>query len=153
MTKIKKAFTLIELLVVISIIALLTGVMVVGLNSLRYKGFDSTRLSDIRNLEIALETYKSVNGSYPDAGTQGTDAYIVGIESYMSNNKLPKDPQKKHDGTNGYIYRVATDKKTYCFYVQNTVYNAKSQKDLQSNTADNATWRVCHGREATNPTF
>jgi prepilin-type N-terminal cleavage/methylation domain-containing protein len=153
MQKIKKAFTLIELLVVISIIAILTGIMVVGLNSIRYKGFDATRLSDLHNLEIALETYKSVNGVYPDAGTQGTANYVTGLDPFISNSKLPIDPQKKHDGTNGYVYTVASDKKTYCFYVKNTVYNAKSQKDLQHNVSDNTSWRICHGREATNPTF
>lgn len=153
MTKIKKAFTLIELLVVVSIIAILTGVMVVGLNSFRYRGFDTSRLSDVHNLELALETYKSVNGVYPDAGTQGSNDYIVGLSSFISNNKLPKDPQGGHTGSVGYIYTVASDKKTYCFTIKDTVYNAKSQKDLQYNTTDNKSWRVCHGKDSANPTF
>jgi prepilin-type N-terminal cleavage/methylation domain-containing protein len=152
-TNFKKGFTLIELLVVIAIISILTGVMIVGLNSFRYRGFDTTRLSDLHNIEIGLETYKSVNGTYPDAGTQGTNDYITGLSSFVSNNKLPKDPQGAHNGTSGYVYTLAPDKKTYCFHVKNTVYNAKSQKDLQYNTADNTSWRICHGKDSANPTF
>lgn len=65
----EKGFTLIELLVVIAIIAILSTVVMAGLNSARQKGRDAKRLSDIKSLQAALEMfYDSCNG-YPVIAT------------------------------------------------------------------------------------
>ena len=58
-------FTLIELLVVIGIIGMVAALTVVGLGSVKYKkGVSGTTAMKAR-LELALESYKSVFGSYP----------------------------------------------------------------------------------------
>jgi prepilin-type N-terminal cleavage/methylation domain-containing protein len=64
-------FTLVELLVVISIIGLLASIVLVSVNSARSKARDSRRISDIRQLMIALELYYDSNGHYPISGTCG----------------------------------------------------------------------------------
>lgn len=64
----KKGFTLIELLVVIAIIGLLSTLAVVALGSARQKANDSKRLSDIKQVQTALELYYTDNNEYP-AGT------------------------------------------------------------------------------------
>jgi len=72
----QKGFTLIELLVVIAIIAILSTVVMAGLNSARSKGRDAKRLSDIKQLQTALELCFDAGAGYPTttvaAGAAGT---------------------------------------------------------------------------------
>mgnify|MGYP001580527353 CR=1 FL=1 len=63
----KKGFTLIELLVVIAIIGILSSVVLASLNSARTKSRDAKRVSDIKQLQLALEFYFDSNGGYPSA--------------------------------------------------------------------------------------
>lgn len=65
----KKGFTLIELLVVIAIIGLLASIVLVALNSARAKARDSRRMSDLHNVQLALEMYYDRYGTYLVAGT------------------------------------------------------------------------------------
>lgn len=75
MNKNKKGFTLIELLVVIAIIGLLTTLAVVALDSARTKSRDAKRVTDIKQIQTALELYFNDHGGYPGvdpANTLGT---------------------------------------------------------------------------------
>jgi len=67
-----RGFTLIELLVVIAIIGILSSIVLASLNSARTKGRDTKRVSDIKQLQLALELYYDANGSYPAALTEAT---------------------------------------------------------------------------------
>ena len=58
-------FTLIELLVVISIIGILSTLAVVSLNNARVKARDAKRVSDIKQVQTALELYLSDKDGYP----------------------------------------------------------------------------------------
>lgn len=69
MNKNRKGFTLIELLVVIAIIGLLSTLAVVALGSARQKANDAKRLSDIKQIQTALELYYTDQNSYPVAGS------------------------------------------------------------------------------------
>jgi len=60
----KKGFTLIELLVVIAIIGILSSVVLASLNSAREKSRDAKRVSDIKQLQLALELFWDTNGEY-----------------------------------------------------------------------------------------
>jgi len=109
-------FTLIELLVVISIISFLSSVVLSSLSSARMKARDTQRISDIRQMRIALELYKSANGDYPNSSSGMFGLYYISndatwstfqtaLSPYMS--RLPVDP--KNTGTfpwvtNGYVY-------------------------------------------------
>lgn len=63
----ERGFTLIELLVVIAIIGILSSVVLASLNSAREGSRDARRISDIKQLQLALELYFDDNGSYPNA--------------------------------------------------------------------------------------
>jgi prepilin-type N-terminal cleavage/methylation domain-containing protein len=60
-----KGFTLIELLVVIAIIGLLSTLAVIALNSARAKSRDSKRISDVKQIQTALELFYSDMNGYP----------------------------------------------------------------------------------------
>lgn len=90
-----KGFTLIELLVVISIISLLSSIVIASLNSAREKARDTKRLSDMRQIQTALELYRNTYGRYPDPTSQadcgGWDSGGDGsfISALVTNNFLP----------------------------------------------------------------
>lgn len=67
MKKNNKGFTLIELLVVIAIIGLLSTLAVVALGNAREKARDAKRLSDLKQMQTALELFYTDETDYPDA--------------------------------------------------------------------------------------
>ena len=100
----RQGFTLIELLVVIAIIGLLSTLAVVALGNARLKARDAKRLSDLKQLQTALELYYTDNNAYPAVAGggvlgSGTSACLgsagwgaAGCASpYMG--LVPKDPQ------------------------------------------------------------
>jgi general secretion pathway protein G len=56
-TTTSNGFTLIELLVVISIIGLLSSIILVAMNGARMAARDSRRISDLHQIQIALQLY------------------------------------------------------------------------------------------------
>lgn len=69
----KNAFTLVELLVVIAIIGILSSVVLASLGNARAKARDSKRVSDIKQLQLALELFAdNCNGQYPNANITGS---------------------------------------------------------------------------------
>lgn len=94
-----KGFTLIELLVVVAIIGILSSIVLASLNSARKKGRDARRISDIKQLQLALELYYDSTGGYP-AGTALTPL----APTYIS--VIPADPTN----SGAYVYGYqATD--------------------------------------------
>lgn len=85
----KKGFTLIELLVVIAIIGILSSVVLASLNSARLKSRDARRISDIKQIQLALELYFDSNANYPVTT-------LTLVPTYIATN--PTDP------TTGAIY-------------------------------------------------
>ncbi len=87
-----RGFTLIELLVTIAIIGILSAVVLTSMGGARNIANDGRRISDIKNIQLALELYYDVNSAYP------TDIYTdTPLSSFL---KISKDPT---EGTN-YFY-------------------------------------------------
>ncbi|TSC67238.1 MAG: proteinral secretion pathway protein G [Parcubacteria group bacterium Gr01-1014_73] len=76
----KKGFTLIELLVVIAIIAILTSIVTANLGSARQKARDIKRVSDVKQLQLALAFYADANSNrYPTTLAPLASIYIQAI--------------------------------------------------------------------------
>lgn len=85
---IKRGFTLIELLVVIAIISILASVVLANLGSARQKGRDGKRVSDLKQIQLALELYYDTNSQYPTNGWAALTTALGGV--YIA--QVPNDP-------------------------------------------------------------
>ena len=94
-------FTLIELLVVIAIIGILSSVVLASLNSARQKGRDARRISDVKQIQLALELYYDTNAGYP-TGIYGTTLTSPGYISAIPTD--PSDNTACTDGTQASCY-------------------------------------------------
>ncbi len=93
----QRGFTLIELLVVIAIIGILASVVLASLNSARIKARDARRISDIKQLQLALELYYDTNQTYP-AGSGAASTTLAALVTSKYISTIPQDP------TNGGVY-------------------------------------------------
>ncbi len=92
-------FTLIELLVVIAIIGVLASIVLASLNSARRKSRDARRITDIKQLQLALELYYDAplageTQQYPDAiaETPGC-ANLRGLDVLATRGFIPQVPR------------------------------------------------------------
>jgi prepilin-type N-terminal cleavage/methylation domain-containing protein len=114
--KAKLGFTLIELLVVIAIIGVLASIVLASLNSAREKSRDARRLTDIKQIQLALELYFDGTGSgqYPVTSTTCTDgggaanAEHNGLNALANDNYIPQIPRDPNLGTPSDCYEYAT---------------------------------------------
>lgn len=108
----QRGFTLIELLVVIAIIGLLSTLAVVALNNARLKSRDAKRVSDVKQIQTALELYYNDANAYP--ASLGTSIASNGV-TYMA--IVPTNPTPSNDGLcdsgNTYNYAAGTSNTTY----------------------------------------
>lgn len=104
-----KGFTLIELLVVIAIIGLLASIILASLNTAQQKGRDARRISDLKEVQLALELFYDSTGNYPIQGsalsaTPSASSLPSGLApTYIS--QLPTDPSQPSSGSSAYYYQ------------------------------------------------
>ena len=100
-----RGFTLIELLVVIAIIGILSSVVLASLNSARKKGRDARRVSDLKQLQLALELYYDANPStgYPAALSSLATQYISVVPTDPSGGTAAYGYVQTGSGTGYYI--------------------------------------------------
>ena len=107
-----RGFTLIELLVVMAIIGVLSSVVLASLNSARIKGRDSRRISDLKQLQIAIELYNGTAGQqYPITNLfTGTAPTLTSMLTPTHIYTLPTDPT----GATPYFYTSTNAAGTAC---------------------------------------
>lgn len=71
-----KGFTLIELLVVIAVLGLLASIVIVSVSKVRAKGRDSRRISDVKTVRAALDSYYLTKKQYPTSADNCTTTEI-----------------------------------------------------------------------------
>lgn len=102
----KQGFTLIELLVVIAIIGLLSTLSVVALNNARARARDARRVSDVKQVQTALELYYNAQGAYPGGNVFASSSITDGTTVYMTSIPTPPTPADHTTctGTTAYTY-------------------------------------------------
>jgi len=93
-----KGFNLIELLIVLAIIGVLASFLLTNFIGAKARARDAQRKSDLRQIQSALELYRTDQGSYPkdvDMPACGgsltfTDPVTLSITTYIQ--KMPCDP-------------------------------------------------------------
>jgi prepilin-type N-terminal cleavage/methylation domain-containing protein len=113
----RKGFTLIEILIVVTIIGLLASTVLVGLAPAQRRGRDTRRISDLKEIQNALELYYNKCGHYPGdsdcgAAPAATFAAVSNVlkGSSIGVSQIPDDPSSsKHYqfATNGTQYVLA----------------------------------------------
>jgi prepilin-type N-terminal cleavage/methylation domain-containing protein len=163
---IKKGFTLIELLVVISIVGLLSSVLLASVGTARAKARDAKRVSDMRQVQLALELYRDANGSYPTGTSGGNrenscgtgtgtnsmigkwDSALVALVTQKFLPELPEDPK-------GSVYNSAAPQ--FCYtYLTETAYSTWTSCGSQDGTGNmlesrNYSYVLYYSTEATPP--
>ncbi len=92
----KKPLTLTGLLIIVATMAFVASVIVVTLSAVQGNVRDAQRMEDIRTITEALESYRSLMGTYPIATATTTLAATSTAGSMLmsagSLSKMPKDP-------------------------------------------------------------
>ena len=128
-----KGFTLIELLVVISIIGILASVVYASFGGAREQARNKSMMSELKEMQLALEIYKAQNGQYPaapsvgnpcDSSSGGNDiavssgcgslgyvfqlvpTFIASLPSHNDSNNPSCEIQYEVEGTNFSSYKL-----------------------------------------------
>jgi type IV pilus assembly protein PilA len=73
----EKGFTLIELMIVIAIIGILAAIAIPQFNSYRSRSYNAGALSDMKNIQTAMEAYYVDHQKYPTGITATTDGNVI----------------------------------------------------------------------------
>ena len=118
-------FTLIELLIVVAIIGILATLLMTNFIGVRQRARDAQRKADVRQMQSALELYRSDSGSYPasDANhrlgsspcpTPSSFKSADGTSTYMQT--VPCDPLGTSYYHSGSYYYTSANGSTYTIY-------------------------------------
>jgi prepilin-type N-terminal cleavage/methylation domain-containing protein len=80
-----KGFTLLEFLVVMVIMAILIGLILVGLTAARANARDESRIADLHTIAVGLEQYHDVCREYPADLVPSQNCGSVTLESFIPN--------------------------------------------------------------------
>lgn len=119
----KMGFSLIELLIIIGIIGILAGLLMANFVGVRQRARDGARKSDVRQIQSALELYRSDVGRYSlvtsspfrlnTSACPTSSGLVSGAITYMQ--KIPCDPMGTGINYNvgSYYYRSNSSGSTY----------------------------------------
>lgn len=113
----ERGFTMPEILITVGIIGVVSSIGTVSYESARAKARDVKRVSDLKQIQTAVEFYFENHGSYPGDHEAGDEGLVLGLEDtkslsdagfaaetdgtvYMMN--VPKNPEP---GGSPYVYR------------------------------------------------
>lgn len=103
-----RAFTLIELLVAVAIMALLTAIIISNLTQAKGKSRDAKRVSDLAQIQLALELFFDRCNQYPSTLAVGANNNCPsGITLGTFISQIPTAPSP------GYQYGVKSDLSDY----------------------------------------
>ncbi len=110
----QSAFTLIELLVTIFVIGIIISLLTIYFSQVKKNNRDYKRLSDISEIQLALENYKFFEGRYPESISSSTS--LIGSTTGITFlEKIPVSPEYGNDDCliTSYNYSYDEDNKIY----------------------------------------
>ena len=123
----ERAFTLVELLVVIVVIAILAAITLNIAGGVNQKATMDKARAEIAAISNALEQYKSVNDTYPPAGTSNTVPLDLIEPFYQATKYLTNGSGQLMDPyDNAYKYKVPGDNKPASFDLWTTDRNGNT---------------------------
>lgn len=139
--KTQSAFTLIEMLVVISLIGILAALALVSYTSVQKQARDTTRKSDLKQYQNALEIYGNMaNGLFPSrsVATNASETLCNDLNLRLEPDiSCSEDPKNASDST--FVYRyISGTVNTGAASATNYVLWAKIE-----NVASTSYWVVC----------
>lgn len=119
----KKAYTLMELIAIIAIISILATIWVNIYSEQLKKSRDSTRTSDILEIQFAIEEIYSTDKEYPKTTSLNLEDRML---KYL--DEIPRDPINKNDFT-----QIAEDKGyTIYEYLYNRFHNLPLKYEIST---------------------
>ena len=135
----RRGFTLIELLVVIAIIGLLSTIISVAMGNARLKARDAKRMSDLKQIQTALELYYTDQNGYPTGtaivlGTAKTGGTATGNYACLDHSGF----HAANACTDAYMGSVPTDPNdsgslVYTYTAVSTTYTVTASLEGQVN--------------------
>jgi prepilin-type N-terminal cleavage/methylation domain-containing protein len=137
-SKDKKGFTVVELMVTISIIGILSTVTYASFSQAQKKSRIAKRISDLKQMQVALEYYYAVNKVYPstggasksqctgwNSGVSTANDVITGLApNYIAS--IPSDPKMD----------IATPHSCYIYMSNGAEYFIKAWNMIEMTQAD-----------------
>lgn len=122
-----RGFTLVELLVVLAVTGTLTAIVITSAVVSRANARDLRRISDMKEIQLALAIYYDVKKEYPIEDTVDYTAPLL-----ISGGYLKVWPTDFASGS-GYRYKRDPSNKKYCLGV---VLESKTPTDLEDNSTN-----------------
>lgn len=128
---IRRGFTLIELLVVIAIIGVLASIVLASLNNARRKSRDARRITDVKQIQLALELYFDGESSvYPIPSITCDGTTLYGLQALATEGYIPQVPRDPLSSGSDRCYRYAAPATTPTVYHLGTVLEDTSTSAL-----------------------
>jgi len=134
-----KGFTLIELLVVVTIIGLLTGIGFLSYTQLNKSSRDARRKTNLEQIRMALEMYRSNNDVYPaTASIDTTCGVVTGLTDSSSNTYLSDIPDDPKCSDYKYYYESLSTNTDYILgaYLEGSSSSCGSVKSCGNNNCN-----------------
>jgi len=108
----KKAYTLAEIVLAVMIIGLIFSIVSVSLSEIRRNSRDTRRVSDIAQIQLALEEYYRDEGFYPDTLNLGENL-IGSTTNRIYIIRVPQNPQPAASNCEPSNYQYTKDGDSY----------------------------------------
>jgi type II secretion system protein G len=142
-------FTLIELLVVIAIIGVLASIVLASLNNARRKSRDARRVTDIKQIQLALELYfDGQSNTYPASSITCNATTNYGLEDLKTKGYIPQVPRDplSNGANNCYNYATSGSSPFTTYHLGGTLEDIGSSALTGDSDFNSSGWtNACHG--------